>query len=182
MKKLLNCIFIISLSLNTFANSQISISAGGYSITGEGGTRTTSVSGLGAYRLGFTYGLTEQFQLKLGYNVTYESIFTGDSIYGLDVGGSWLFYGPVLYENFKSEGVLINIVRDWTPYVGFQFNQRQFQSNKSNYSGLGFHLGSHFPIQNNLSWHTEVRYNSLSGPSNATATDMSILIGVSRDF
>jgi hypothetical protein len=182
MKKLLNFTFLLLIPNLLWASSQISIATGAYSLNGKTANRSTSTSGLGAYRLGFTYGISENFQVKIGYNVTYESIFTGDSIYGLDIGGSWLFFGPMLFETYKADGINIKITRDWTPYVGFQFNQRQFQSNKSNYSGLGVHLGSHFPIYNELSWHSEVRYNNLSGPSNATATDMSLLIGVSRDF
>lgn len=182
MKKLLSVFILLFLPTIAWGNSQLSISAGGYSISGKGGTRSTSVSGLGAYRLGFTQNVTSKFQIKVGYSLIYESIFTGDSIYGLDIGGSWLFYGPMLFETFKSDGAVVKIVREWTPYLGVQFNQRQFQSNKSNYSGLGFHLGSHFPIQSDLSWHSELRYNNLSGPSNSTATEMSILIGVSSDF
>lgn len=182
MKKLLSLTFLFLIQTSTWASSQISIATGAYSLNGKTGNRSTSTSGFGAYRLGFTYGMNENFQVKIGYNITYESIFSGDSIYGLDIGGSWLFLGPMLYETFKADGVNIKITRDWTPYAGMQFNQRQFQSNKSNYSGLGLHIGSHFPIHNDLSWHTEVRYSNLSGPNNATATDMLILIGVSRDF
>lgn len=185
MKKLLNAniyLLMLFLPIITWANSQVSISLGGYSISGKNGNRTTEVSGLGAYRLGLSHNFTTDFQLKIGYNVTFESIISGDSIYGLDIGASWLFWGPQLFESFKSDGVLVKITREWSPYLGFQFNQRQFQSNKSNYSGFGAHIGAHFPIQSNLSWHSEVRYNLLTGPNNATATDSSILLGVSRDF
>jgi hypothetical protein len=173
---------IFFISSHSLASSKFSFSAGGFSVSGKGGSKAVSVSGLGAYRLGLQQELRNSIYLSLGYNIIYDSVFTGDSIYGLDIGGSWFFLEPALVEVFQSEDVTLKITRQWSPYVGIHFNQRQFQSNKANYSGLGFHGGSQFPIKDNFSWHGEVRYNSLSGPGQATASEMSLLVGVSSEF
>lgn len=173
---------MITFSEQSFAKSQISFSAGGYSLSASGGTKPVSISNLGAYRLGFMQELRSGISLSLGYNILYESIITGDSIYGLDLGFSWFFLEPALIEVFKTDNVNLRITREWTPYVGAHFNQRQFQSNKSNYSGMGVHAGCQFPLANNYSWHAESRYNFLSGPSQATATEMTLFGGISSDF
>jgi opacity protein-like surface antigen len=165
-----------------FANTKFSLSAGGYSVSGTGGTKPVSVSGFGSYRLGVMQELRKNISISLGYNIIYESVISGDSIYGLDLGVSWFFLEPALVEVFKADNVSMRITRQWTPYAGIHFNQRQFQSNKSNFSGLGIHGGCQFPIVDNFSWHVEGRYNSLTGPNQATATEMSIFGGVSSDF
>lgn len=185
MKKLLKIVIMLyffSYNEDLLAGTHISASAGVYSITGQNGTRSIKVNGFGTYRFGISHDLTQKLQAKIGYTVTYESILTGDSIFGLDIGGSWLFLGPSLFKVYKSDGVVINITRKWSPYAGIHFNQRQFQSNKASFSGLGIHAGSHFPISDNFTWHAEIRHNNLSGPSNSTATDTSVLIGVSSEF
>jgi hypothetical protein len=180
-KFFLTLIFVL-ISAQCFASSKFSFSAGGFSISGQGGTKAVSVSGLGSYRLGLQQELRDSIYLSLGYNIIYDSIFTGDSIYGLDIGGSWFFLEPALVQFFQNDEVTLKITRQWSPYVGIHFNQRQFQSNKANYSGLGLHGGAQFPIKDNFSWHGEVRYNSLTGPGQATASEMSLLLGVSSEF
>ena len=121
--------------LMSHANTKFSLSMGGYSLTGQGGIKPVSVSGLGAYRFGVMQELRKNVSFSMGYTIIYESLISGDSIYGLDLGVSWFFLEPALIEIFKADNMSLRIIREWTPYAGLHFNQRQFQSNKSNFSG-----------------------------------------------
>lgn len=172
--------FFISFELK--AQSYMSLSAGGYSFNASGGTKSVSKSGPGAYRVSYAKRFYKGFHFNAGYNLIFESGFAGDQSYGLDIGVSWFFLNETLRQNSYLGDVNLSIESSWSPYAGLSFNQRSYQSSKTNYSGVGLNAGVLFPFLKKMAYLAELRWNKLTGPNQSTVDEKAILMGVAYYF
>lgn len=155
---------------------------GFYSFKADVAGKSTSLSGLGVYEVSYLASFKNHFEFVIGYSFTMTSIVGGDYAYGPKLGINyfpWSFSGD---EKISLPNKTIEIKDFYKPYVGLSFNQRQFQSAKSSFAGFGISGGVEKYINENYTIKTEIRMNSYSGPSGATATEMNALVGVLFNF
>jgi hypothetical protein len=177
-QKLLKIIIVTFLiSINAYAN-KFDIMAGMYSFNGSANGKSSALSGFGVYEISYLQPFFNHFEANLGYSFTMTNVIGGDYSYGPKLG---LNYFPF---NFSSnEKILLNNksieVQDfYRPYVGIAFNQRQYQSAKTSYAGFGFSVGCEKYINEKFTLKSEVKLNSYTGASNATASEINILAGL----
>ena len=168
---------LLLLSTKTYAG-KYDIMVGGYSYVAKVGTKTTSISGPGTYEASYLLSFKDQFEMNLGYSFTMTGIIGGDFAYGPKIG---INYFPL---NFSSNDKIelpnksIEIHDFYKPYVGLTFNQRQFQSAKTSYAGFGLSLGLEKYISPKYTIKTEIKKNTYTGASDASATEMNLLVGL----
>lgn len=175
-------IAFISLQFFLFGKSTLSFSLGGYSLSTKVQNRSQNYSGVGNYHFEIKHLFYKNVSANLGYTLIYDSVITGDSMYGIDFGASWYPLASTIYDSVSGQNITLGYSNRWAPYIGFQFNQRQFQSNKSNYSGFGLHAGVSFPFLSDMIWKTEMRYNQLLGPNDSSASELDLYLGVGNEF
>jgi hypothetical protein len=110
------------------------------------------------------------------------SVIGGDYSYGPKLG---LNYFPVNFasnEKIELPNKVIQVRDFYKPYVGFAFNQRQFQSARTSYAGFGISLGCEKYINKNYTIKGEVKMNTYTGASDASASEMNLLIGLVMGF
>lgn len=155
---------------------------GFYSFTAKTSTGSGSNSGLGLYMLNFRRTLGPRFELALGYTVYFSNLVSGDSGSGLDLGMNYYpftFSGPV---EASGDGAKIEMEEIWRPYVGATFNQRNFQSVQTTYTGFGFALGLERVLNKSMNLNALFRYLKLNGARGSTGSEMNTSVGVSFKF
>ena len=184
MKMIKILLKFLSVFLIAFTSeaSYVGITGGYYSLSATTTSGSTSLSNLGAYRLSISHEIHRKVSLNVGYNILFESIITGDSSFGFDLGANYFHWGSGNVGNSKIGNIDIKIFQDWSPYVGFNFNQRQYQSIRSSYSGIGLTVGSLKNLLGKMNLIIEARYVSLSGATSSTATELSLQSGISYSY
>ena len=183
MKVLLRYLFILLVFVVTNAHcSVIGVTGGYYSLNAKSDSSSTSVSNLGAYRVFFIHEMKSTLSINIGYNILFEKIVTGDSSFGFDLGLNYFHFGSSNTKNSKIGNVDIKVVQDWSPYVGLNFNQRQYQSIRSAYSGFGVIIGGMKNLINKMNLILEVRYVILSGATTASATELTLQTGIGLEY
>lgn len=179
-KKLLLASLLL-ISVNSYAG-KFDFLTGMYSFSGKVGSRSSSISGFGVYEGSYLVPFNNQFEFVAGYSFTMTGVIGGDYSYGPKLG---LNYFPVTYSGrteiqLDRKSIVINELLK--PYVGISFNQRQYQSIKTSYAGLGISAGCEKYINDRITLKGELKLNSYSGPSNSTASEMNILAGLVFDY
>ena len=175
-------ILIIMLSSPAAMAGKYDFLIGGYAYTANVAGKSTSFSGFGTYEAAFLQPFKEHFEMNLGYGFTMTGVVGGDYSYGLKFG---INYFPF---NFSSNGKVelpnktIEIHDFYKPYIGIAFNQRQFQSAKTSYAGLGVSLGCEKYINERYTMKIEVKMNSYTGSAQATAKETNVLAGLVFGF
>lgn len=171
-------IIIISLTaFNSFADN-FDILFGAYDLSAKTDTASGSSSNIGAYKLTYSHNLAPQFTLTAGYTLIMSKTVGGDLSFGFDLGGNYYFLTPSDRLVSETKNATMTISNKLRPYVGLTFHQRQFQSVKSNYAGFGLNVGSTFDVNKDYELKALFRYITLSGPQNATATELSLMFGI----
>lgn len=155
---------------------------GAYDFSAATAVSKGSKSGLGAYKIGIMFGVTERFEAGLGYSLIYSDVFGGDSVYGLDVEGHYYFLTPSRREVVEGGPVTLTTESAWRPFIAFGFNARQFQSIATQYNGLSLGVGTERVYDKRLSFKGLLRYTHLEGPPGASALEISVLGGVCVNF
>jgi hypothetical protein len=169
-------------SQSALAGNKFDIATGYYSLTGQTRTASGTKSGIGSYRIGYRRSISPKVDVGLGYNITYSSIFGGDSAYGLDVGLSYFPFTASGTETFERNDQRLILQPDLRPFIGFAFTQRNIQSVQTGYAGFGVTLGLEKSWNENASLSGSLRYTTLSGSRSATATIMDVLLGIVWGF
>lgn len=170
-----------SLSLPAFA-AKYDFTVGAYSYNAKVSGKTTTLSGFGTYEASYLVPVRDQFEINLGYSFTMTNVIGGDYSYGPKIGFN---YFPLNFSSDSSINVdnkIITIHDSYKPYIGVSFNQRQFQSAKTSYAGIGLNLGMEKYINEKYTLKVEMKMNNYTGASNATATEMNILTGLVFGF
>ncbi|MBS1962733.1 MAG: hypothetical protein JST04_10985 [Bdellovibrionales bacterium] len=155
---------------------------GFYSFTAKTSTGSGSNSGLGLYSLNFRRAITPRFELALGYTVYFSKLVSGDSGSGLDLGMNFYpltFSGPV---EASGEGTKIELEQLWRPYIGATFNQRNFQSVQTTYTGFGVAVGLERVLNETMNLNALFRYLKLNGARGSTGSEMNTSVGISLKF
>lgn len=161
------------------ADNKLEFSAGGYSLTAQTAKRSGSLTSLGVYRIGYSYGFGNQFEFQLGYTLFMSDIITGDLGFGPDLG---VLYYPVTDTGIRkvvTENVQLSVEDVVRPFVSLGFHQRQFQSVDSSYAGFSVGAGAEYGWSQDFSLKGQARYLILNGPSSATANQLDLLFGIS---
>lgn len=177
--------FFLSLGLSSSAyagKNKFDVNVGYFSVNAETQNSSGSISGAGLYQFNFRRALNPKLELSLGYTIYFTDIISGDSGSGLDVGANYFPFTAAAEITATKDGKSMRIEERFRPYIGISFNQRSYQSVQSSYSGFGVVVGAENSIGESLSVHGAIRYISLSGARNATASEMDVLAGVSFRF
>lgn len=177
--KALSILILISTVSTSAWASKFDAMLGMFAINAKANNETASVSGLGSYKLQFNKSVLDQFDMFIGYTVNMANTIGGDLGYGLDIGANYFpfsFTEPSEYDRGSWSARRDEL---WRPYVGMSFNQRNFQSVRNGYAGFGFNAGTEYAISKQYSLKGELRYISLAGSNDSTATETNILVGIS---
>jgi hypothetical protein len=178
--KLLSLIFLLSIS-NAYAG-KYDITTGFFSLSGKNSGKSSTVSGLGIYEASYINTFKEKFEFFVGYSLTMTGIVGGDMSFGPKLGINFFPLNYSSNEIIQLEGKTIEVHDYWKPYIGVSFNQRQFQSVKNSFAGLGFNLGTEKYINQQFTIKTELKLNTYTGPSNSSASEMNLLVGLVYGF
>lgn len=183
MKKL-HKILLSLLLANTYNAhaSLVGMSAGYYSIDAKNSNGTTNLSNIGAYRVFLMHEIESRFALNAGYNMIFEKYITGDSAFGFDIGFNYFHFGMSNTVNSKIGNVVIKSIQEWSPYIGVSFNQRQYQSIRTSYSGIGINVGTLKNLSPKINLLLDFRYVPLSGPVESTASEMTLVGGIAYEY
>ena len=170
-------------SANALAGpNKFDLGIGYYSVNAKTATASGSTSGPGLYQFNFRRAITTKFEFTIGYTVYFSSLISGDSGSGLDIGVNYFpltFSGPV---EAAGPGASISIDEIWRPYLGVTFNQRNFQSVQTTYTGYGIHIGIERSLTDTLNLNGMARTIKLSGPRQSTGTETDFLVGAGFKF
>lgn len=179
--KLLGIAFFAASSASATQN-KFDLGIGYYQVSAKTNTGSGSTSGPGLYQLNFRRALAPRFEIAIGYTIYFSNLVSGDSGSGLDIGVNYYpfsFSGPV---EANGPGAKIELEELWRPYFGVTFNQRNFQSVQSTYTGFGAVVGLERVLTETLNLNADVRYIKLSGPRGSSGTEMDLAAGVGFKF
>jgi hypothetical protein len=183
MQKILTGVaFFFIFSSFAAAKGKLDVSLGYFSLDATTTRGSANVSGVGSYQIAYRTPLTTRIELLLGYSVIAAKVYTGDLGFGPDLG---LIYFPITSAYpvmAKSENVSLQISEYFRPYLGAAFHQRQFQSTQSSYAGFSGIVGTEYYYNEMTSLKAEGRYIRLAGPSNGSANELDVLLGISFLF
>jgi hypothetical protein len=180
LHKILMSLYLLT-AINAHA-SLVGISAGYYAVDATNSNGTTSLSNIGSYRVFMMHDFENHFALNVGYNMIFEQYITGDSAFGFDIGFNYFHFGMGNTIHSKIGNVVIKSIQEWSPYLGISFNQRQYQSVRTAYSGIGFSLGTLKNLSKSISLSMDFRYVPLSGAVESTASEMTVMGGIAYEY
>ncbi len=162
--------------------NKFDVGFGYFGVNAKTSTASGSSSGIGLYQFNFRRAVKNKFEVAVGYTVYFTGIISGDSGSGLDLGVNYFpltAAGPI---EDKGEGAEMMIEELWRPYIGVTFNQRNFQSVQTTYSGYGFLVGLERVLNANTNINSTVRMITLSGPKASTAKETDLFLGLGFKF
>lgn len=160
------------------SEGKISLTGGYFAINAKAGGATTNISNPSAFRIGYQYPLLNNFEMVAGYSILVADYSGSDLGYGLDLGAN--YYPLTFSHDDKAKDPFFDVKRtqDLSPFIGLGFYQRQFQSVKNAYAGLGATLGVEKYFTKKINFKAETRYIQLAGSGNSTATEINLLFGI----
>lgn len=177
--KLRQLSFLLTLiPLTSWGSGKFSATAGYFSINAKTDDESVTVSNPSAFHLSFSRPLTEKLEGKIGYSMLVADFSGSDFGYGFDFGVNYFIKSSAYDETYKDDTIKIVRFENWSPYVGLGFYQRNFQSIKNSYAGLGVNAGVERYWNEKMNLKGEVRYVNLSGSNESTATEMALLTGI----
>lgn len=172
---ILSCAF---LSTSAIAAEKISLTGGYFSISATAGEQSSSISNPSAFHVGYQKTFTDSLEFKIGYSVLMADFSGSDLGYGVDVGLNYYPMSSAADEKYRDENLTVKTYEIWRPFVGFAFNQRNFQSVRNSYAGMGINFGAEKYHNEKMNWVGELRYTSLGGSNESEATEMQLMFGV----
>jgi hypothetical protein len=164
------------------SDNKFDIGFGFYAVTAKTSTGSGSTSGIGLYQLNYRRTISPKFEIAVGYTIYFSGLVSGDSGSGLDLGFNYYpftFSGPI---ESNGPGAKMKMEELWRPYVGGTFNQRNFQSVQTTYTGFGIVLGVERVLNEKMNLNAVVRDLKLSGPKNSTGSELDFAVGVGFKF
>ena len=172
-------LLLLLISTSGFASEgKISLTGGYFAISAKANNQTSNVSNPSAFRVAYQYPLLNHFEMVGGYSVLLADFSGSDMGYGLDFGAN---YYPLTFsseEKVKDPTISVKRYQDYSPFLGIGFYQRQFQSVKNSYAGLGGTVGLEKYYDKKINLKAEARYIQLAGSGESTATEINLLVGI----
>jgi hypothetical protein len=159
-------------------NSKVSVAAGFFAINAKSGNESSSVSSPSALHVGYQREVGKKMEFKIGYSILMADFTGSDLGYGVDAGLNYYPVSGVSDQTYRDERVLVVSRELWRPYVGVAFNQRNFQSVRNSYAGMGLAFGSERYHDEKINFKGEIKYTSLGGSSESQATEIQALVGI----
>jgi hypothetical protein len=178
LHKYIYIIFLLVLSLPAVAG-KMNIMGGMYSVTASTDDTEGSLSNFGTYKFQYGTHVYGNIEAGIGYTLIMSDAVGGDLIYGLDIGINYFPVTPPTLSKFLSNNINIKVEEMWRPYLSFGFHQREVQSVKVSYAGIGVGVGMEGKLTNSLSFVSELRYITLAGANNGEANELEAVFGVS---
>lgn len=176
-KYILVTIFLFSISSNSYAG-KLDLLFGAYSSSGQGSGKTTSLSGLGSFEMSYLVPIREKFEVSLGYNYTIIGGITSDYSYGPKLGVNYFPFNFSSNEKIVLPNATIEVNDFFKPFVGLNFSQKQFVSNKTFFAGFGLGAGFEKYISPEYTIKAEIKYKTLTGSSDSSLNEINILGGL----
>jgi hypothetical protein len=174
-------IFIAGILLSSsaaIAAEKIMVSGGYFSINANAGDQSSSIANPSAFHVGVRKTITDSLEFKVGYSLLMADFSGSDLGYGVDVGINYYPISDAADEKFQDEQINVKTYEIWRPFVGVGFNQRNFQSVRNSYAGMGINFGTEKYHNEKMNWVGEFKYTSLGGSSESTATELQLMFGV----
>lgn len=182
MKTLFSIIYLLLImagkSYGKESFGKITFEYGFYSLNATVENKAVTVSGPYAYHVSFLKHLFYHIELNVGYTVLFSELTGGDMSYGLNLGANYYFLSKTNNQYFDSDEFQVVNTELWRPFIGAGFYQKNFQSIKNSFSGLGINFGAERRFNDDISWRGEIRYIQLAGTGNSTATELNFLFGI----
>ncbi len=178
----ISTVFSVGNALAGERMNKVDFTGGYYAISATTGSKSGSLSNIGIYQINVRRRVFENVEIGLGYSFAFESIFTGDSAYGLDLMAYYFPFTRPMLKEVDEEDVQFQIIERWRPFIGGGFAQRTFKSVQTDYAGIGITAGAEYALDFKKSFIGKFRYLQMGGPSTATATAMDIQFGLSFSF
>lgn len=185
MKTKRNWVSLVVFMLGFHPTSQASkldLYFGAFDFSAKTATGEGSVSGAGAYKLGFYLPLFENFEAGIGYSLILSDMIGGDSAFGLDIEGAYFPLTSVGPSIFSNDRVSARIESVWRPFVLVGYHARQFQSVSTQYTGLSVGGGTERAFDARYSFKALFRYATMAGANEGEATELTIMGGLSFQF
>jgi hypothetical protein len=160
------------------AEGKISLTGGYFGISAKANGTTSSIGNPSAFRIGYQYPILDKFELAAGYSILMADFSGSDLGYGLDLGAN---YYPLTFsheERVQDPHFEVKRYQEYSPFVGLGFYQRQFQSVKNSYAGLGATIGLEKYYNKKINLKAEARYITLGGSGDSSATEINFLLGI----
>jgi hypothetical protein len=177
MKNLLS-LFLIAFSFEVLAVGRLDFSYGYFAINAKTKDNSSNVSAPYAANLAYLYPFKEKTQLNIGYTVLFTDVSGTDKGYGVNLGVNYFPLHSAKNETLKNEYFEVERNTKWKPYVGLGFYQREFQSIKNSYAGLGLSTGVEHYFDKFMSFKGEIRTIALSGSNDSSASELNAFVGV----
>ena len=160
------------------SEGKISLTGGYFAISAKTAQTSSNISNPSAFRIAYQYPFMNHYEIVGGYSVLLADFAGSDLGYGLDLGAN--YYPLTFSHEEKSKDPYFDVKRhqDYLPFVGVGFYQRQFQSVKNSYAGLGVTAGLEKYYSKKINLKAEARYIQLGGSGESTATEMNFLVGI----
>lgn len=175
--KLLGLSLLISGSAFA-AEGKISLTGGYFGISAKTNEETSNISNPSAFRAAYQYPFLEKFEAVAGYSVLLADFSGTDMGYGLDLGANYYPFTSSGDDVAHDPNFDVRRHEEYSPFVGLGFYQRQFQSVKNSYAGLGATVGVEKYYSKKINLKAEARYISLGGSGESTATEINVLFGI----
>lgn len=175
-------VFILLFAQTAFTKGKLDFTMGGFSLQASTSRGSASVDSLGAYQIAYRFSVLTKLEVLLGYSMLASKIYTGDLGFGPDLG---VLYYPLTSASpvrAESDRVNFSFVEYYKPYLGTAFHQRQYQSTQSTYAGFSLIGGTEYFLNEFYSLKAEFRVIRLVGPSQGTANEIDLLMGISFPF
>jgi hypothetical protein len=181
-RTLLKCSLLTILLIDSALAGKLDAMLGAYSLNASVNGKSTALSGLGTYELAYLIPFKDHFELNIGYSFTMAGVIGGDYSYGPKLGVNFFPFNFSGSEKILLNNKTIEVQDFFKPYVGLTFNQRQYQSAKASYAGLGISAGFEKYISPKYTIKSEIKMNSYTGAADAKATEINILTGLIFNF
>ena len=162
--------------------NKLDIMLGGFVLEAETNSVSDSASGFGSYHINYGVNLHKGLDLALGYSLLMSKGIGGDLGFGFDLGFQYFPFTPSSQVTASTENSFLSLNPLWRPFVGTGFVQRQFQSVSSNYAGFSFSAGAEKALDSNFDFKGLIRFSLLNGPGSATASETTIILGITLPF
>lgn len=157
------------------------VQGGYFSIRAKTSTASESISSFSALAFGYAHRINRYINTDFGYSVLSGSYAGSDLGYGINLGVKAYLY-PDRDLNFENKVFSYFSYRVLRPYAGVGFYQRNFQSIKNSYAGLGYKIGTEYALSNDYGLIGEMRFISLSGSGESKLVETNALFGVYFKF
>lgn len=160
------------------AEGKVSLTAGYFGISAKTNEKTSNIGNPSAFRAAYQYPFLEKFEAVAGYSILLADFSGSDMGYGLDFGAHYYPFTMSSDDVVKDPHIEVKGHENYSPFIGLGFYQRQFQSVKNSYAGLGATVGVEKYYDKKINFKAEARYITLGGSGDSSATEMNFLIGI----